>query len=191
MAICGFMGRYWWAVALAAALTALLFSAYRRTLEGRRQWDRAMLEIPLFGELLRRYDMAKFARTLGALFDNGVPVLQSIEISGATVSNTAISGEIEHVLGRVRDGMPISEALKMTGEFPPLVINMLAVGEEGGRLGEVTNPVADAYDVEVERTVKALTALFEPLLIVIMGVIIGFLVISMLLPMLTLSAQVR
>jgi type IV pilus assembly protein PilC len=94
------------------------------------------------------------------------------------------------VHGRVTEGDSISESLRHTKHFPPMVVSMFAVGEESGRLGAVTKRIADAYDMEVDRAVKAMTALFEPILIVVMGVIIGFLVIAMLLPMLTLSSHV-
>ncbi len=191
MNVCGFMGQYWWAVLVAVLVMTWLGIVYKKSDTGRHQLDVLYLRVPLLNELLRRYEMAKFARTLGTLFDNGVPVLTALSITGDTLSNSVIRNEVRQVHDRVKDGDSISGALRYTEQFPPLVINMLAVGEEGGRLGEVTRRVAEAYDVEVERAVKALTTLLEPLMIVVMGIIIGFLVISMLLPMLTLSAQVR
>jgi type IV pilus assembly protein PilC len=135
--------------------------------------------------------MAKFARTLGTLFDNGVPVLTALSITADTLSNTLIRRDIVEVKRRVEDGESISASLKHSDFFPPLVVNMVAVGEETGRLGDVTQRVADAYEIEVDRAMKAFTALLEPLIIVIMGIIVGFLVIAMLLPMLTLSSQIR
>jgi type IV pilus assembly protein PilC len=118
-------------------------------------------------------------------------VLTALNITADTLSNVAISAEVLTVRGRVSEGDSISEGLRQCKHFPPLVVNMFAVGEESGRLGAVTKRVADAYDIEVERAVKALTSLLEPILIVVMGIIIGFLVIAMLLPMLTLSSQMR
>lgn len=191
MALCGFMGRFWWAVLAGLGVAGAGLMSYAKSEGGRQTLDRAWLKIPLIGGLIQRYEMAKFARTLGTLFDNGVPVLTALTITADTVGNSAISAELETVHGRVSEGDSISDSLRHCEHFPPLVVNMLAVGEETGNLGSVTRRIADAYDTEVDRAVKALTSLLEPLMIVVMGVIVGFLVISMLLPMLTLSSHVR
>jgi type IV pilus assembly protein PilC len=191
MAVSGFMGRFWWAVLLAVALLAMALRAYRRSPAGRRSLDVLWLKLPLISGLVQRYEMAKFARTLGTLFDNGVPVLTSLRITAETLGNTLIREEVERLQVGVSEGASISDGMRKAAHFPPLVVNIFAVGEESGRLGEVTRRLADAYDVEVDRAVKAVTALMEPVIIVVMGVIVGFLVISMLLPMLTLSAQVH
>lgn len=191
MGLCDFMGSYWWLVLAGLSAAVAAFVSYARSEAGRLRLDRYWLALPVLGGVIQRYEMAKFARTLGTLFDNGVPVLTALRITAETVGNTAISGEVNRVHERVSEGDSISESLRDAEHFPPLVVNMVAVGEEGGRLGEVTNRVADAYDIEVDRAVKAMTSLLEPVMIVVMGVIIGFLVISMLLPMLTLSANVR
>lgn len=191
IAVSGFMGAYWWAVLIGLGFALAGFNSYRNGESGRRQLDLLWLKTPLVGSLVQRYETAKFARTLGTLFDNGVPVLSALRITADTLGNSVMREEIGAVHSSVADGDSISHALAKVQHFPPLVINMMAVGEESGKLGEVTKRVADAYDVEVERAVKALTSLLEPLLIVVMGVIIGALVISMLLPMLTLSSQVR
>lgn len=186
-----FMGAYWWVVAIAIVLAGVGFNAYRRTPGGRRRLDALWLRLPVLGGLVQRYEMAKFARTLGTLFDNGVPVLSSLKITADTLNNTMIKEDLVKVHDSVSEGGSISDGLRRSPHFPPLVVNIFAVGEESGRLGDVTKRLADAYDVEVDRAVKAFTALLEPMIIVVMGVIIGFLVIAMLLPMLTLSAQVR
>lgn len=191
MGLCDFMGSYWWAVLALVGAAVAAFISHARSEAGRKRLDTYWLRIPVLGDLIQRYEMAKFARTLGTLFDNGVPVLTALRITAETVSNTAISAEVYGIHDRVSEGDSISDSLRETKHFPPLVISMVAVGEEGGRLGEVTKRIADAYDMEVDRAVKALTSILEPLMIVVMGVIIGFLVVSMLLPMLTLSAQVR
>jgi len=186
-----FMGRFWWAVLLAVAGLVGVFHAYRKSPGGQRSLDAFWLKLPAVGSLVLKYEMAKFARTLGTLFDNGVPVLNSLKITADTLSNSLLRDEILRVHERVSEGDSISDGLRDAEHFPPLVVNIFAVGEESGRLGAVTKRLADAYDVEVDRAVKAVTALMEPVIIVIMGVIIGFLVVAMLLPMLSLSAQVR
>lgn len=191
MAVCEFMGSFWWAVLLAIGGSAYSFMRYARSEGGRERLDKQWLRFPVVGGVIQRYEMAKFARTLGTLFDNGVPVLSALRITADTLSNTAIADEVRYVQSRVTEGESISDGLNNCQHFPPLVVNMIAIGEETGRLGSVTKRVADAYDMEVDRAVKSMTALLEPIMIVVMGIVIGGLVIAMLLPMLTLSAQIR
>ncbi len=190
MAICEFMGNWWWAVLLGVGVAVWAAIRYFRSESGRRQWDTFILRVPVVRGLVQKYEMAKFARTLGTLLDNGVPILTTLQITADTMSNYVIREEVRQLHGGVTAGNAMSETLRQCPHFPPVVVGMFAVGEESGRIGAVTNRIADAYDLEVERAVKAVTALFEPLLIVIMGVIIGFLVIAMLLPMLTLSSAI-
>ena len=192
MSFTRFMGDYWWAVLIALALMFLSFRLYLGSTAGREHKDRLLLKVPILKHLVQRYEMAKFARTLGTLFDNGVPVLTALHITADTLSNVHIQREVFALEERVREGDSLSLGLREDSQhFPPMVINMLAVGEESGHLGDVTNRIADAYDVEVDRAVKAFISILEPTIIVIMGVVVGFLVIAMLLPMLTLSAHVR
>jgi type II secretion system protein F len=190
LAICGFMGKFWWLVLLVIMAVAGGSVSWYRSENGRMQFDEFALRVPVFRGVVQKYVMAQFARTLGTLLDNGVPILQSLRITVDTLSNKAIAKEIDAVQKRVAEGDSISSGLQQTRHFPPMVINMFAIGEESGRVGAVTKRMADAYDVEVERAVRAMTSLLEPILIVIMAVIVGVLVISMLYPMLTLSANV-
>jgi len=190
MAMCDFMGHFWWVVLLGLSGVILAVVSYFRTEAGRMNLDLLLLRIPAVNKVVQGYEMAKFARTLGTLLDNGVPVLTSLRVTVETLSNKAIAAEVDTVHARVTEGDSISDSLKQAQYFPPLVTSMFAVGEESGRLGAVTKRLADAYDNEVDRAVKAMAALFEPILIVIMGIIIGFLVVAMLLPMLTLSSTV-
>lgn len=190
MAVCGFMGKWWWAVLLVLAGMVAGIVSYVRTENGRKNWDAFLLKVPVLRTVILKYEMAKFARTLGTLLDNGVPILLALRITAATMGNVLIRAEVATIHDGVTDGEAMSESLKRCKFFPPMVVGMFATGEESGRIGAVAKRVADAYDIEVDRAVKALTALFEPLLVVVMGVIVGFLVISMLLPMMTLSANV-
>lgn len=190
MKICEFMGSWWWAVLLGLIGFIAMMVRYYRSEPGRRQFDAFFLKIPVVRTLIIKYEMAKFARTLGTLLDNGVPVLTSLKITAETMSNRLIRDGVLNLLSGVTEGESLSETMHQARFFPPMVVSMFAIGEESGRIGSVAKRVADAYDLEVDRAVKALTALFEPLLIVIMGIIIGFLVIAMLLPMLTLSSTI-
>jgi len=190
MGLCDFMGRFWWAVLLGGALAGAALVSYLKTPPGKRNLHLTLLRVPVVRDVVQRYEMAKFARTLGTLLDNGVPVLTALRVTVDTLTNILIAEEVDTIHGRVIEGDSISDSLRQTKYFPPMVVNMFAVGEESGRLGAVTARIADAYDTEVDRAVKAMSALFEPILVVIMGIIVGFLVIAMLLPMLTLSAHV-
>ncbi|GMW02738.1 MAG: pilus assembly protein PilC [Candidatus Hydrogenedentota bacterium] len=189
MLLCGFMGSYWWAVLIAIGFAVSAFVSYWRSEAGRLQIDRQILRVPVVGNVAHKYVIAQFARTLGTLLDNGVPILQSLRITVETLTNKAVAAEIAKVEARVAEGDSISAGLKLCRYFPPIVVNTFAVGEESGRLGAVTKRMADAYDIEVDRAVKAMTSMMEPILIVVMGVIVGFLVIAMLLPMLTMSSM--
>ncbi len=190
MALCDFMERYWWAVLLVIVGVVLVLMKWLKTESGRMSFDVFILKVPVVGQVVQKYQMAQFGRVLGTLLDNGVPVLTSLRITVQTLSNAAIAAELDAVHNRVAEGESISNSLQHTRHFPPVVVSMFAVGEESGRVGAVTKRMADAYDNEVDRAVKTMTALFEPIMIVVMGGVIGFLVIAMLLPMLTLSANV-
>jgi type II secretory pathway component PulF len=190
MAICSFMSSYWWAVLLALGFGIAGLVSFWRSESGRKQIDQSVLRIPVLGNVIQKFEMAKFSRTLGTLVDNGVPILKALRITGETLGNKTIGNEVVGIHDRVAEGDSISDSLSRTRHFPPLVVSMFAIGEESGRLGSVAKRISDAYDTEVDRAVKAMTALLEPIMIVIMGVIIGFLVIAMLLPMLTLSSNV-
>ena len=190
MKVCDFMGTWWWAVILGIIALLVLLFRYYRSEHGRRQFDTFFLRVPAVRTLIIKYEMAKFTRTLGTLLDNGVPVLTSLNITAETMGNRLIRDNVASLHKCVTEGESISEAMRDAQLFPPMVVSMFAIGEESGRIGSVAKRIADAYDIEVDRAVKGLTSLFEPLLIVIMGVIIGFLVIAMLLPMLTLSSTI-
>lgn len=190
MAICSFMGSFWWAVLIALALVVAVFTSYVKSEAGRLKVDTLALRVPVVRNVVEKYVIAQFARTLGTLMDNGVPILQSLNITTRTLSNKALASQVAIIEDRVRDGEPISTGLKEAKHFPPMVVNMFAVGEESGSIGSVAKRLADAYDIEVNRAVKVLTSLLEPILVVIMAVVVGFLVIAMLLPILTMSSMV-
>ena len=190
MGVCTFLDSFWVFVLVGLGAFIAAFISYAKGETGRAQCDSFWLKIPIVGGVILKYEMAKFARTLGTLFDNGVPILDSLRITSETLNNSVIRDEVKALHARVSEGESVSSSMDGAAHFPPMLVSMLAVGEEGGRLGAVTKRVADAYDIEVDRAVKAMASMFEPLLIVVMGVVIGFLVIAMLLPMLTLSSNV-
>ncbi|MBM3783720.1 MAG: type II secretion system F family protein [Acidobacteria bacterium] len=164
---------------LIAGLLAL--QAYIRTPDGRLWWDRARLKIPLLGDALRKAETARFARAMGTLISNSVPLVQSLGIAGAIMNNRIMSGALDAVSMGVKRGEGISAPLKRTGVFPPLAAHLLSVGEETGKLDLMFLRMADVYEADTRAAIRRFTSLFEPLIILVMGVIIGALVISLLL----------
>jgi general secretion pathway protein F len=154
---------------------------YIRTPQGRLWWDKLTLRIPLLGDALRKAETARFARAMGTLVANSVPLVQSIGIAGAILNNKQISGSLQQVAQGVKRGEGIAGPLKRTGQFPALAGHLLSVGEETGRLDAMFNRMADIYETDTRAAIKRFTSLFEPLIILVMGLIVGVLILSMLL----------
>ncbi len=187
MAVSGFMGEYWWA--LLAGLVALwtVFLRARATPGGRLWIDTAKLQIPVVGNLMRKASISRFAVTLGTLLESGLPVLDSLAVVKRVVDNALLAKAIDNVRQRVAEGADIATPLKQSKVFPPVVGYMIAVGEESGRLEDLLKKIAQAYDEEVEVAAQKLTSLLEPLMIVIMAGVVGFIVMSIMLPILQMS----
>jgi len=187
LSLAGFMGHYWWAVLV--GLGGLWFGV--RALSRTERWGYALdglrMRVPIFGPLGKKIAVARFARTLATLVKGGVPLLQSFEVVRGALANKVLQRAMDEVHAGVREGESIAEPLARTGAFPPLVVNMIAVGEETGGLEEMLNRIADGYDAEIENRTRQLISLLEPVIILVMGVIVGFVVISMLLPIFEMS----
>jgi general secretion pathway protein F len=162
-----------------AAFIAL--QTYIRTIPGRLWWDATRLKIPLLGDALRKAETARFARAMSTLVANSVPLVQSIGISGAILNNRHMAASLEAVSTGIKRGEGISGPLKKTGEFPPLASHLLSVGEETGKLDQMFARMADIYETDTRAAIKRFTALFEPLIILVMGIMVGALILSMLL----------
>jgi general secretion pathway protein F len=160
---------------------------YVRSPEGRAEWDRVCLRSWLIGDLVRKFETARFARTLSALLKGGVPLLEALGTVQGVVGNRLLGRAISQVQVRVREGKGMARPLSESGLFPSLALNMIAVGEETGKLDAMLAEVANYYDQEVKRTTKRLTALLEPALILVMGLIIGVVVVSMLLAIFSIN----
>jgi general secretion pathway protein F len=176
-----FVERYLWIAVGALAIGIMAFQAYIRTKPGRLAWDSFRLKIPVLGDALRKAEVARFARAMGTLVANTVPLVQSIAIAGATLNNKRIAGSLHAVMQGVKRGEGIATPLRRSGQFPLLAAHLLSVGEETGRLDHMFARMADIYEADTRAAIKRFTALFEPLVILIMGIIIGALVLSMLL----------
>jgi type IV pilus assembly protein PilC len=159
------------------------FRRWKKTDRGRYAVDRLKLKIPVFGPLFQKTALSRFARTLGALSRSGVSLLQSLDIVAETVENKVVANAVRDVQSSVKEGESLADPLSRHEVFPPMVVQMLAVGEETGALDTMLEKIADFYDEEVKATVDALTALIEPLLIVVVGGTVGLIVISLYLPM--------
>jgi len=182
-----FLAEYGWILlmVLCAAVVGALF--YVRSAEGRSEWDRLSLRSPLIGDLLRKFETARFSRTLAALLKGGVPLLDALGTVQGVIGNRLLARAISQVQARVREGKGMARPLGESGLFPPLALNMIAVGEETGKLESMLAEVAGYYDQEVKRSTKRMMALLEPVLILAMGLIIGIVVISMLLAIFSIN----
>jgi type IV pilus assembly protein PilC len=173
-----------WFVVFAAEIGAVFaFRWWINSEEGRKHWDTLKLKAPVFGALAKKTALARFGRTLSALVRSGVPILESLDIVAETAGNWVVSEAVRDTQQQVKRGEPLSKRLEEHAVFPPMVVQMMTVGEETGALDEMLDKIADFYDQEVEATVNALTSLIEPILIVIMGVVIGGMIIALYLPM--------
>jgi general secretion pathway protein F len=172
---------YAWMFFSAVAGLIIVLRTYVGTISGRLWWDGLTLKIPLLGIALRKAETARFARAMGTLVNAGVPLVQCLSISGAILNNRLISGSLEAVSQGVKRGEGISGPVRRAGQFPPLAGHLLAVGEETGRLDQMFNRMADIYESETRDSIKRFTALFEPLIILVMGILVGTLILSMLL----------
>ena len=172
-----------WYVLIALSFAAVWgFKRFYATEQGRRWVDERMLKIPMFGVLLKKSAVAQFTRTLGTLLSAGVSHMQALETVAETAGNVVISRTILDARDSIREGGKLSDPLKKSGVFPPMVTSMITVGEETGGLDKMLAKVADFYDLEVDEAVKGLSSMIEPIVIVIMGVIVGFIVIAMYMP---------
>ncbi len=182
-----FVSRYWWVIFLLVAAGIWGLLRWRRTPAGLAAWDRRLLTVPVFGRLVRTIAIGRFARTLSTLLKSGVPLLVAMDIVKNIVGNVRLAEVIEQARQAIQEGESIAAPLKRSGEFPPLVHHMVAVGERSGSLEEMLGNVAGAYEDQVETTVAALTSLLEPLMIVVMGVVVAFIVFSVLMPILQIN----
>jgi len=167
------------AIVLAAAI--IMFQTYIRTAAGRLWWDGFRLRIPLLGDALRKMETARFARAMSTLVSASVPLVQSLNISRGILNNRRIAGSLEGIAQGVKRGEGIAGPLTRGGEFPPLAGHLLAVGEETGHLDTMFHRMADIYDNETRTAIRRFTSLFEPLIILVMGIIVGTLILSLML----------
>ncbi len=185
-----FIGNFWWLIFAIVFATIFALQQYYRTEAGRYQMDKLLLKTPVIGILLRKIAVARFCRTLGTLLSSGVAILESLEITARTSGNAIIEEAIMQVRKEVEEGKTIAEPLARTEQFPPMVCQMIGVGEQTGAMDTMLSKVADFYEDEVDAAVAGMMALIEPIIILFLGVVIGVIVIAMYLPMFTLISQI-
>ncbi|MCH9683070.1 MAG: type II secretion system inner membrane protein GspF [Deltaproteobacteria bacterium] len=178
---------YWWAIILLSSGVVWLFRRWRKTEAGRLTGDTILLRLPVLGEMIRKIAIARFARTLATLLSSGVQLLQALDIVQALLGNVVLEKVVADARDNIREGENIAPALKRSGQFPPLVTHMIAVGERSGQLEQMLGDVATAYDRETNTSIQRLTGLLEPLMIVVMGVAVGFVVFSIMQPIMQLT----
>jgi type IV pilus assembly protein PilC len=186
--------RSWWGLVVLVAIIALIWGLRRlkHTERGTMVWDRFKLRIPVgIGEIVRKLAVARFSRTLGTLITSGVPILQAIEITGQAAGNAVIEKAMVDVQQSVKEGQSITKPLESVSVFPPMVTQMIAVGEETGSLDAMLGKIADFYEDEVNASIKALTSILEPILMIGVGAIVGVVVISMYLPIFNMMNIVK
>jgi general secretion pathway protein F len=178
---------YWWVGAGVLALIYFGYRAYIQDEERRFRLDRSKLRWIAVGNVIKKVEVARFARTLATLLQSGVPILSALGLVKEISQNIAVSRSIAHIHDRLREGKPIAGTLQETGIFPPLAVHMIGVGEETGRLDEMLSKVAETFEENVQTSVKRLVSLLEPLLILVMGGVVGFIVVSMLLAIFSIN----
>lgn len=186
-----FFALFWWAVGLVLIGGIMGARAWARSDRGRPKADALKLKLPLFGVLLRKVSIARSIRVLGTLVSTGVPLVDALEDAARVAGNYVIASALRFAIIRITEGDKLGQPLEVSGEFPAMVIQMVAAGEESGDVGGMMNKVADFYDRDIEYTVKRLTTIMEPVLTVVLGAIVGFVAISMYMPIFNLTALLK
>ncbi len=190
--VSGFLKSFWWILALVLAIGIVgARSAIKKTEGGRNFWDKLKLNFPLLGTLNRKIAVARFARTLGTLLQSSVPLLAALDIARNVVDNRLVANEIKRVAKDVEEGQSLSAPLARNQFFPPIAVEMIAVGEQSGNVEKMLFKVADAYEKEVESNIVMITSLLEPAMILVMGGVVGFILVSILLPIFEMNQLVR
>jgi general secretion pathway protein F len=190
--ISNFLKSFWWLILILLGAGVVAFKYMTSSTEGgKRQWDNAKLKIPVWGQVNRKIAIARFSRTLATLLQSGVPLLSAMEIVRNVVNNIIIGEAINKASKDLEEGKGLSGPLTQSGIFPPLVIEMIAVGEQSGTLERMLNRIATAYETEAQSDIMVMTSLLEPVMILVMGLGVGFIVVSILLPIFEMNQLVR
>jgi len=188
--ISNFLKSFWWLVLSGLAGAVILIRQFKKTPKGTYIWDELKIRIPLLGVINIKMAMARFGRTLGSLLQSGVPLISALQIVRNIVNNVLIGDVIDNAVEEIQAGMSLAAPLSQNRWFPPIAVQMISVGEQSGELEKMLDKVGDIYEREVESQILALTSLLEPLMILLMAVVVGFIVFSILLPIFEMSHMV-
>ena len=184
------VGSYWYLILIAMVIAASLLKSLFRSSRGRLRIDRFLLRIPFVGGLKIDYALSAFTRTLGTTLASGTPLVQAMQMARGTLNNLSLEKEMVQAVRRIEEGSSLSDSLTRTGFFPPLALRMVRVGETSGSLTEMLNDIADYYEAEVEQRLTKLTTMIEPILMMVMGLMIAFIIIAMYVPIFQLAGTV-
>jgi len=192
VAMSDFLKARWYIVMPGAIVSAIVFKRWKKTEHGRRNWDRFKLKIPMkIGDVVLKVTMARFSRTLSTLIAAGVDIIKALEITGQTAGNWVVEDALTTVRAKVHEGIPIAQPLLDNPVFPPMVAQMVKVGEETGELDKMLGKIADFYEEEVDASIQSLTSIIEPLMMIGVGLMVGVIIISMYLPMFKLLTLIK
>lgn len=186
-----FLQGYWWLLIIVVGLSIWGFLSWKRRPSGRARWDTIKLKAPLFGRLVLLIAVSRFSRTLSTLLASGVPIMKALEITKYVLGNVQLQKVVEEASDSIREGESIAEPLARSGKFDPIVTHMIAIGEKSGQLEEMLLTVAEAYDAQVEARVATLTALLEPVMILLMGGTSGMIILAILTPLMRMNQFVQ
>ena len=189
--VSSFLKSFWWLVLLVLGGCIMLLKKLIKTPKGNRIWDEIKLRIPILGTINMKMAMARFGRTLGSLLQSGVPLITALQIVRNIVNNTLIAEVIDNAMEDIEAGASLATPLAQSRWFPPIAIQMISVGEQSGELENMLNKIADIYERETESQIMAMTSMLEPVMILVMGVVVGFIVISILLPIFEMNQMIR
>ena len=190
MKISNFIQDYFWLLIIMLIVIIIAPIFWSKTTKGRRVWDQIKLKLPLFGNLNQKIAISRFSRTLAVLLASGLSIVETLDLSRQVIGNTVISDVVDEARNAISHGAGIAESFRRSGVFPPIVIHMISAGEKSGGIEEGLTNVADAFDNDVEVTVKALTSLLEPAMIVLLGIIVGFIVLAILMPIFDINRAI-
>jgi len=185
-----FLKLFWVPILFITVLLILAFRKYKNTSSGGLFIDKTLLKVPIIGELIRKIDTARFAQTLRTLIGSGIPILDSLVIVKDVLTNRLLAGAVEDARHCIREGEDLAVPLKRAGVFPTMVTDMIAIGEKSGQLEEMLSNIAESYENEVDMTINGLTSILEPVIILLMGVIVAFIVVSILLPIFEMNQMI-
>jgi general secretion pathway protein F len=191
IATSGFLGKTWWIILIAVVAVIYLIMRWQKTEHGALRFDRFRMRMPLYGQIYIKLAVARFARTLGTLLASGVPIIESMRIVQTVVQNKVMETTLQAAISDVIEGSSLGATLRKSGVFPPIVIHMIEVGERSGTLEDMLMKAADAYEEDVATAVAGLTSIIEPIMIIVMGVTVGFIILAILFPMLEMSQIIR